>query len=363
MRLCFWRALLYYLVTTMGGISRFWQTALAICFSAILVIGAYILARGSVGTLVAEASAESAILAQIAQQDSDGDGLPDWEESLYGTDPRITDSRHLGMTDGQAVAKGLIVPKAVANLSTGTSSPASMLPTDLGLPPAPAQDTLTAAFAQDFFETYLQVRQQKNGNLTEADLQAIVQQVLTDLSKSVRPAPSFKTQSDLTISNDSSPAALTAFAVAAEAVLKNNKVNASESEVVYLKDAAEHHTTEPLTHMNSIASVYRKSAAGLAALPVPAALASDDLLLINAFARLSAIITDFGKINTDPLATMLALGQYPQAAVDLGTAFLHIGQIYASAGITLPAGAPGASFVNLLSDVAAEQKAGTLPNP
>ena len=347
----------------MGGISRFWHITLATCFSAVLIVGAYVVATSSRFTPVAEASTESAVLAQVAQQDSDADGLPDWQESLYGTDPHIVDTRHLGMTDGAAVEKGLIVPKAIAELPGATSSPASMLPTDFGLPPAPAENTLTSAFAQDFFETYLQVRQQKNGALTQADMQDIAQRVIDDLSRSVDPVQNFKTAADLKISSDSSPDSLTAFAVAAEAVMSSHSVNASESEVVYLRDAAEHHTTEPLVHMASIAEAYRKSAAGLAALPVPAALANDDLLLINAFARLSAIITDFGKVSTDPLSTMLAIGQYPKAAVDLGTAFLHIGQIYAAAGIKLPAGAPGASFVNLLSDLAKEQKAGTLPNP
>jgi hypothetical protein len=73
--------------------------------------------------------------------------------------------------------------------------------------------------------------------------------------------------------------------------------------------------------------------------------------------RVSEINADFARVNVDPLATMLALQQYPQAVLALGTAFINIGKVYAAASISLPSGAPGASFVNLIGDVANEQAA------
>ena len=110
-------------------------------------------------------------------------------------------------------------------------------------------------------------------------------------------------------------------------------------------------------HIASIAKAYRDSAVGLSVLPVPAELVAEDMALINAMARISEIATDFTRVNDDPLATMLALKQYPQTVLALGTAFINIGKIYGAAGISLPAGAPGASFVNLIIDVANEQAA------
>ena len=66
---------------------------------------------------------------------------------------------------------------------------------------------------------------------------------------------------------------------------------------------------------------------------------------------MSEIATDFTRADTDPLATMLALDQYPRAVIALGTAFTNIGRIYAAAGVTLPDKTPGASFVNLIADI------------
>ena len=45
------------------------------------------------------------------------------------------------------------------------------------------------------------------------------------------------------------------------------------------------------------------------------------------------ISTDFTRVNDDPLATILALQQYPQAVLDLANAFIHIGALYKDAGI------------------------------
>ena len=132
----------------MGQILQNWRVLIAAFFAAVLIIGSFMFARSVASTPIAQASTETALLQAIATRDSDGDGLPDWEEALYGTDPRITDTFKLGMTDGAAVAKGLIVPKAIADIRVTMSAPVS-IGSD-GLPPPPAEGTLTAAFAKNF---------------------------------------------------------------------------------------------------------------------------------------------------------------------------------------------------------------------
>ena len=92
-------------------------------FSTVLVVGVYMFARSVESPSLAQASTEAALLQAIAAKDSDGDGLSDWEEQLYGTSPTTTDTFKLGMTDGEAVARGLVVPKAIADIPIATSSP------------------------------------------------------------------------------------------------------------------------------------------------------------------------------------------------------------------------------------------------
>lgn len=343
----------------MGQILRNWRVLAATTFSAVIVVGAYMLARDAESPSIAQASTESALLQAIATKDSDGDGLPDWEETLYGTSSNTTDTFHLGMTDGEAVARGLIIPKAISDIPV-TSSPAS-IPLDGSLPPPPAEGTLTAAFAKNFFSLYLAAKQANGGaNLSEADMQNVASQALSSLSSIVVAAPDFKSAKNLTISG-SGPDALKAFAINAEAVLRKNKSDAAKSEILYLKDALEKNDASAFPHIASIAKGYRDSAVGLSMLPVPEELAADDLALINAMMRVSEIASDFARANTDPLATMLALQQYPQTVLALSNAFMHIGTLYKTAGVALSPGAPGASFVNLIADIMQQQAAAKKP--
>lgn len=343
----------------MGQILRHWRVPAAAAFSLALIAGAYMLARSIEAPPSARASEESALLKAIAAKDSDNDGLPDWEEALYGTDPHNSDSFKLGMTDGAAVAKGLIVPKAIADIPAAASSPVSL--DENGLPPPPAEGTLTSAFAKNFFALYLVAKQNNGGaDLSQTDLQAIANQALTSLSSAIVAAPDFKSAKDLTVSGSGADD-LTAFAVSAEAVLLKNTSNATTSEIKYLTYAVEGNDANALMHIASIAKAYRDSAAGLAVLPMPKEASAAGLALINATMRVSEIASDFARVNDDPLAAILALQQYPKAVLALGTAFVDIGKIYKAAGVVLPVGAPGASFVNLITDVANEQAAAKKP--
>lgn len=335
-----------------------WRVPAATFFAVALVIGAYLVARDAQSPAVAQASAETALLRAIAARDTDQDGLSDWEEALYGTDPRSADSSHLGMTDGEAVAKGLIVPKAIADMTIATSTSAADGSFDYaaeGLTP-PTEGTLTASFAQDFFSLYLAAKSAKGGaDLSEDDIAAISEQALQSLTTAVAAAPDYKSRDDLAISG-SGAEALRTFAVRAEAVLLKNTSEAANTGLGYLRSAIEDGDATAYTHLASMAQMYRRSAVGLAMLSVPKELAADDLLLINTLMRMSEIDSDFARADIDPLAAIIALKQYLPTATALGQAFIHIGDVYANADVTFSAGSPGASFVNVIADVTASQQ-------
>lgn len=333
-----------------------WNIAIATLFSVVLVVGAYFFARGIESPRVAEASAETALLQKIALKDTDKDGLPDWEESLYGTDSRVADTFNLGMSDGEAVAKGLVVPKAIADIKMATTSVDSLI-FDSSLPPAPADGTLTAAFAQNFFLLFVAARQANGGaDLSETQMNEVANQAVNQLTASIVPAPDFKSAKEITVSGSGADA-LKVFAANAEAVLLKNTNDATTTELNYLKAAIEDGDETAYGHIASIATGYRGSAAGLAVLSVPKELAADHLILVNTMMRMSGIINDFTKADSDPLAAILALQQYQTVITALGKTFIRIGDIYAKAGVVLPSGTPGADFVNMVSNVEKALKA------
>ncbi|HQU07748.1 MAG: hypothetical protein B7X04_02650 [Parcubacteria group bacterium 21-54-25] len=333
---------------------RQWGIISASMLAALLIGGAYLLAAGAFAPRQAGATDTTALLQAVATRDSNGDGLPDWEKVLYGIpiNATTTDYFHLGMTDGEAVARGLIVPKAVVNIPTPPAATSSETLAALGLPSPSPSGTLTSAFAKNFFLLYLTAKQANGGAaLSQTQEEAVAQQALTQLSQAVSAVPNFKSAQDLTVSG-SGPSALKTFANAVGTIFLKNTSTATTSELTYLKEAlnSSGDDTYALTQIASISKTYQDVAAGLAALPVPQELASADLALINATERIGEITSDFTNVDTDPLTTMIALQQYPQAVLDFSHALLSIHTTYVDAGITFPANSPAASFVNLVSN-------------
>jgi hypothetical protein len=337
-----------------GGVYTNWRVLGATGFAVVLIIGTYIFVHGVGAPPAAEAADATALLQTLATRDSDHDGLPDWEEALYGTDPHNPDTFHLGMTDGEAVARGLIVPKAITDLPPAATSSESAANS---LPGAPADGTLTAAFAQDFFSLYTAAKQANGGQpLTASDTAAIAYQATQQLAQSVKPAPDYKQLSDLTVSGQG-PAALRTFAAAAQAVMEHATTTATLSEIDYLKEALTSPDQATIANayaqMHSIAQAYRTTAVGLAVLPVPTELAESDLGLINSLMHLSQIISDLTRADSDPLTAMLALNQYLDQTVSLGNAFSGIDETYTKEQVTFAPGDPGAAFVGVKAYVIA----------
>lgn len=343
----------------LGNMLKHWQISLSVLFSVVLVTGSYLFTQNFISPRVAEASAETELLQALATKDSDADGLPNWQESLYGTDPEVADTFKLGITDGAAVAQGLIVPKAITDVRAPASSTGES-PVD-GLPPAPAEGTLTAQFAQTFFLNFLAAREANGGgDLSEAQMNEVVNQSVAALTSSIKPAPDFKAMKDLNVTGSGSDAMKT-FAMSAEAVLLKNTNTATTSDINYLRSAIIDGNKSAYDHIASIAKSYRASAAGIAALPIPAELAEEALFLINILMRMSELDTDFTQTEADPLVAILALQQYQTVATALREAFVDIGDAYAKAYVTIPTGAPGALFVNVIADLKREQAARKTP--
>ncbi|MCR4333639.1 MAG: hypothetical protein NUV60_01260 [Patescibacteria group bacterium] len=345
----------------MGQILGNWRVIFATFFAMVLVVGSFMLAHNIESPSLAQASAESALLQAIATKDSDDDGLPDWEEALYGTDSHITDTFKLGMTDGEAVAKGLVIPKAIADISIGTSTPSANSEVDYkaaGIK-APTEGTLTDAFAKTFFTLYVAAKQANGGrDLTSDQTSALASQTMDQLSRDFAPAADFKTVADLNVSG-SGPDALHSFAILAETVMKKNASDARMSDLEYFQAAVQQDDASARTHLASLSKSYRDTAVGISILSVPQELADVDLSIINALVRLSKIYGDFARVNTDPLSAMLALQQYRQTELEAEQAFATLAHIYAANGIVLPAGEPGALFVNVIANIGVRQQAKT----
>lgn len=317
----------------MGGILRNWRVLGAALVAMTVIGGSYLLARSVDAPSLAEASAETALLQSIATKDSSGDGLPDWQKVLYGIplDATTTDYFHLGMTDGEAVAKGLIVPKAMPDISATSSD----------------QGTLTESFGKAFFTLYLAAKQQNGGaDLSPDQTNSLATEAFTQFIEHFASPVALKQSGDLK-SGGTGADALASYAASAEAVFNRYQSKTPVNELQSIQDALQNNDPQALSALADAADIYRSYAQGLAALPVPTELASADLALVNAFYQRSSIYAGIATAKEDPLLAIVSVQQLTQNEIDWQKALADMGIVFETEGVSLGKGAPGAGFIQL----------------
>jgi hypothetical protein len=278
------------------------------------------------------------LLVSYAAKDTDGDGLPDWEEALYGTDPNNPHSVSQAVTDGEAVAQGLVKPK----FATATSTPvdAAAIPgTDSG------PQTLTDQFARGLFSQYL-AQHDPSTPPTPADITTFVEGAVADFQGSQQ-IPDAYNQGQVHVVGSGSDALLS-YAAAIESVFARNTVDADKSELDYYADAVEKNDLTALAQVKKIGAAYTAIAKGYVAVPVPREAAIPHLAVANALARLGSDITDMSTMQSDPLRSYLGLAKYQKDSPALLSALASLQNVYASEEVTVPTGTKGSSFYDSL---------------
>ncbi|MEJ0053731.1 MAG: thrombospondin type 3 repeat-containing protein [bacterium] len=318
-----------------------WSTPVALAIALVMVFAAYLIPQWPhlFKASNAEAGTTDDLLKAIAVKDSDGDGLPDWEESLYGTDPDKTDTGGRGMTDAQAVAQGLIVPKApIPASSVASSTIAKNIPGK-----APAPGSLTEQFAQAFFAQYVAAHQ--GAPLSADDMATFVASALSELERAVPQQDAF-TLGQMNVSG-SGPEAMRTYAAAAENTLAGYTAPSKKSELLYLGDAISGSDTKALDMIGKIAETYTGGAHALSSVPVPEELATKHLALANALANMGTVTQQLAALDRDPLLTSLGLAKYPDDVIAMRNAFVAMAQTFKDAGVVVPAGEPGSQFLSI----------------
>jgi len=324
--------------------TRAGSITIALLFAVIVIAGAWFLSKPG-GSSVAEAESTAALLKAYAVQDTDGDGLPDWEESLYGTDPTKADTDGDGVNDADAVKRGLV------KLSVAAQAPSDATGTDLAatIPgTAAASSTLTDQFSRIFFNNYIQSR--GDTEPTDDEMQTFVQNAIASLEQNQQ-RPDVYTTSDIKVAGQGADA-LTAYAAAVETAFSTNSPRLPYSELTYFTDASQKGDASAAANIGLISKGYADTAAAITKIPVPSEAAAADLGLVNAMARLSETIADLGSVQSDPIRAMLGLEEYNTDGPAFAGALTAVGQVFSTAGVSIPEGAPGSAILNIFTTAA-----------
>ena len=308
--------------------------------AALLVGGAYVLPGISVPK-VQEVNAELTddLLASYVSKDGDRDGLPDWQESLYGTDPAIADTDGDGISDGEAVRQGLLTPNALA----------SQLPTDpIGEEDIPGPDATPGSFTDKFARTFLQKYLEASDGkaMSPETQQELLNSILADYTRTA--AQSLGSPYTLVSVRTSAGKDVNSYASEVENAVSGNIPEAGEMDMITLTQRViQEDDAAAATRIGELGSQYVAAASALLNVSVSPALAESHLNLIRGFHQAGRAAIAVSNYQKDPLLTMGALSIFLPARDEIMQGMDGIARVILASGEPSP-GTPSAEIVELV---------------
>lgn len=271
-------------------------------------------------------SDNSATTTSLGDRDSDEDGLPDWEEALYGTNPRNPDTDGDGTNDGDEVRSDRNPNKPYPNDS-------------LTMLQDPNFSTTTRdidALRKEFFERYLA----EQGN-------EIRETTYRDLIDKFDPIP-LKTTNDfsgLIISGDNGLQSLRAYGNEFGKVIDkytSNPTNLREENII--DEALKTKSGATLKELQLPAIVYKNFSEDLRAIQVPSQLAGAHLLVINGYDGMGRGLLAMQGLFSDAINGAAGYQTYSRSRLDVTRGYSEIVSFFIKNNVTFSETEPGYPF-------------------
>lgn len=241
-------------------------------------------------------------IGDLLNYDTDGDGIRDWEESLWGTDPLKAD------TDGNGVSDGIEIAEKKKTTNVATDIKAS---TDESI-------NETERFSRELFAMIMSLSQ--SGNLTDTALQNlsatlgqnIVSQPLSDIytKEKTKVIPT-------TLVNEKT------YYTKMKALITKYSVYGLGTELSSIESFTDTNTPKSKESIVRTAGAYQSFSKELALVPVPESILVLHLGFVNANDKVGRSLFEIAQADENPVKSVSALlnyTTYSNTLVDDGTA-------------------------------------------
>ena len=236
-------------------------------------------------------------------QDTDADGIADWEETLLGLDPANPDTNGDGVSDGEEVRRARSA--FAEGIATTTLGGEGVNNTDL--------------LAREIFGAYIQSKQQ--GVYDPEAFDFLIAQA-TDQQFNYRANAPYSIDDVLT-SPDVSEIYIEAYKTQFQtAILPVTTIG--EYELTTYGRAIESDDDAEFAKLTDAADVYESIATELIAITVPEDAAQPHLDVVNAFSVLALVLRDMSTNPEDPLLTFVSTRNFIEAEDGIKTAYSQL---------------------------------------
>lgn len=284
----------------------------------------------------------------IYEKDSDNDGLKDWQEILYGTDPNNPDTDGDGTPDGEEVrlgrnplAKGpndKILPTQPATQTTGNQNQTNPSSATNSTSQTTADNSETQKLASNFLSEYLAL---KNAGVTidAATQQKLVADLLTKVDTGGKAR--IYGLSELQIAPKDDAAALKNYGDFLGTIIKNDSPKTAENELDIFINSVKNKDSVEIKKLDQIIAGYKKISSDILLLPVPRSALSSHLDFINSISAVSSAIEEMSVIWNDPIKAMPGVSHYQDSRQALGSSVKNLANFFKQKGVSFQQGAGG----------------------
>lgn len=290
----------------------------------LLVFVSFLLAAGAIIFFAARAAKKETVYGTpvevavgkavaVLNKDSDNDQLMDWEEELWHTDPRNSDTDSDGTKDGEEIRQGR--NPLVAGLNDALDE--ETLKTKVN-ETRPEDETRTAQFSRTFFNRYLELRRQSGGKLSPDALTTLISGAVAETQKTA----AVKTYGRDDIKEEGTGLeALHAYGNRLGGLLRVHSTAGLEEPVAVVTRALEEGAKDELEKLVPHLETYRAFISAAHALSVPTEAVAAHLAILNAMEGVHAGLAGIQALYTDPLNALPSFALYQESAAKLLDAF------------------------------------------
>lgn len=222
-------------------------------------------------------------------QDSDGDGLKDWEEEIYGTDSKKAD------TDGDKTQDGEEIKLGRDPLKPGPDDKFPGPAAEKKETTPSKENNLTQKLIDRFGEKF--ILPWLNDSSVNPDNEKLSQEILKDISSA--PAPNYFTEKDITILKTDLPEDFLKYAKDFSAVISDSFRNLDRPEIMIFSEALQAEDLSRLSILDTYLSAYKVALIKLKNLPAPPSLANLHLAYLNATRRQQTAVEKMRRADND----------------------------------------------------------------
>ena len=244
-------------------------------------------------------------------QDSDEDGLKDWEEQIYGTDPKKAD------TDGDKTLDGEEIKLNRDPLKPG---PKDKLPQPAALSKETARkdaNNLTQKLTDRFEEKFMRpLLDNQSLKLSEEELS---QEILKDLPNTPSIQLNYFTEKDLNILKTDTPENFLAYGKEFNKIVNDSFGSLPVSEIIIFSEALQAEDLSQLVVLDTYLATYNNAMAKLNKIPVPPGLTNLHLAYLNATKRQQIAVEKMRKAEEDIVKSTYGAQEYIAAGNEIAS--------------------------------------------